>query len=217
MKFAKYLWEMLSRPATRTPLGLLLLIGFVVGIGAWLGFNGVLAKTNTTEFCIGCHEMQWPYEEYKQTIHYANRSGVRASCADCHVPQGDSVSGWFAKMQAKTLAAKDLYHHLLGTYDTKEKFEKGRWDMANAVWERMRARGSRECLNCHDFQAMDPEEQDRLAQKKHAQAVKKGNTCIDCHAGIAHKEPKEPKDEDGAKGDDKDQEDKGQEDEEDKG
>ncbi len=26
------------------------------------------------------------YQEYKETIHYSNRSGVRAICPDCHVP-----------------------------------------------------------------------------------------------------------------------------------
>ena len=26
------------------------------------------------------------FVEYRDTIHYANRSGVRASCPDCHVP-----------------------------------------------------------------------------------------------------------------------------------
>ena len=31
---------------------------FVVGIIFWGGFNTAMEATNTTEFCINCHEMQ---------------------------------------------------------------------------------------------------------------------------------------------------------------
>ncbi len=45
-----------------------------------------MEATNTTEFCIGCHEMENNvYQEYKPTIHFNNRTGVRAGCPDCHV------------------------------------------------------------------------------------------------------------------------------------
>jgi cytochrome c-type protein NapC len=27
------------------------------------------------------------YQEYKDTIHYSNRTGVRAICPDCHMPR----------------------------------------------------------------------------------------------------------------------------------
>ncbi|MBF0154631.1 MAG: NapC/NirT family cytochrome c [Magnetococcales bacterium] len=193
MNWLKKMWEQLRKPNSRIPMGFLLLGGFLAGVVGWVGFNGLLGVTNSTEFCVSCHEMQWPFEEYKKTVHYANRSGVRVGCSDCHVPQANSVGGWFAKMRAKIMAAKDTYHHIMRTYDTKEKFENGRWEMAQSVWGKMKARGSQECLNCHDYNAMDPEKQDRMAQRKHAKALKDGQTCIDCHTGIAHKMPEEPR------------------------
>ena len=50
-------------------------------------FNTALELTNTEKFCTGCHEMRDNvFAELKTTIHYTNRSGVRASCPDCHVP-----------------------------------------------------------------------------------------------------------------------------------
>ena len=61
---------------------------FVAGIIFWGGFNTAMEATNTMTFCISCHEMKDNvYKEYKHTIHYQNRTGVRATCSDCHVPR----------------------------------------------------------------------------------------------------------------------------------
>ncbi len=150
-------------------------------------FNWGMAQTNKMEFCISCHSMQVNYEEYQDTIHYKNTSGVQATCADCHVPKE-----FFPKLLAKIIAAKDVYHEIIGTIDTEEKYEAHRWDMASRVWAKMEATNSRECRTCHDFENMDMDEQDRSARNKHSRAVDEGKTCIDCHKGIAHTEPDEP-------------------------
>ena len=52
-------------------------------------------------------------------------------------------------------------NEILGTIDDEEKFEHHRWQMANAVWDRMKATDSRECQSCHTIAAMDLKEQDR--------------------------------------------------------
>ena len=63
-------------------------VGFVAGIIFWGGFNTAMEMTNNEQFCISCHEMEdYVFQEYKDTIHYANRTGVRATCPDCHVPK----------------------------------------------------------------------------------------------------------------------------------
>jgi len=154
---------------------------FTIGIGEGLHF------TNELEFCTSCHSMKWNLKEYKETVHYRSASGVRAICSDCHVPKP-----LIPKLIAKVMAAKDVFHEIIGTLSDKKKFEKHRWEMANRVWAKMKATNSRECRSCHDFSSMDLSEQDRLARKKHARAVEKGKTCIDCHKGIAHEEPEEP-------------------------
>ena len=82
--------------------------------------------TNSTEFCISCHEMRdTVYAEYLGSSHYKNPSGVRAVCADCHVPKD-----WSAKLIRKIEATNELYHKLVRTIDTKEKFEAHRLAMA---------------------------------------------------------------------------------------
>jgi nitrate/TMAO reductase-like tetraheme cytochrome c subunit len=55
----------------------------------------------------------------------------------------------------------------------------------------MKANNSRECRNCHSLEAMALSLQDKSARKKHTEEHmrEKGETCIDCHKGIAHKLP----------------------------
>ena len=182
------IWQ--KKLAKFSPL-VLLLAGVVFGIIFWGGFNTAMEATNTMEFCISCHEMKDNvYKEYKETIHYKNPAGVRVSCSDCHVPKP-----WVYKVVRKIKASQELYHWALGSYDTPEKFNKHRWTMANRVWDAMKSTDSRECRNCHSFEGMDLDEQDKSARKKHARALEEGETCIDCHKGIAHEEPDEPEDE----------------------
>jgi len=73
--------------------------------------------------------------------------------------------------------------------DTPEKFETHRMELATHVWTAMKETDSRECRNCHSWDAMDPHKQSGRASKKMAQAQKEGKTCIDCHKGIAHSLP----------------------------
>ncbi|PLY13322.1 MAG: cytochrome C [Sedimenticola sp.] len=167
----------------------ILILVFVAGIIFTGLFNMGLSATNEMDFCTSCHSMKVNLEEYKETVHYTNISGVRATCSDCHVPKE-----FIPKMVAKVIAAKDVWHEILGTIDTKEKYEQHRWDMASRVWAKMKASNSRECRTCHDFDQMDLGEQSRMARKRHSRAVDDGETCIDCHKGIAHELPDEPDD-----------------------
>jgi len=160
---------------------------FVAGIIFWGGFNTAMHLTNSIWFCTSCHEMETVYEEYKETPHYKNASGVRATCPDCHVPKE-----WGPMMVVKIRATiNELPKKILGTIDTPEKFEARRLELAKHVWERMKETDSRECRNCHDFGSMELELQDKSARKKHIpeRALEKGETCIDCHKGIAHELP----------------------------
>ena len=154
----------------------------IVGVIFWGGFNTAMEMTNTLDFCISCHEMEENvFQEYKKTIHYTNRSGVRATCSDCHVPDP-----WVHKVVRKIQASNELLHKALGTIDTPEKFNEHRLAMAKRVWKAMKTTDSRECRNCHDFSSMNPEDQKKRSSKQHVNGMQAGNTCIDCHKGIAH-------------------------------
>ena len=187
----KRFWHTLHRPSVKYSLFTLLGAGFVVGFLFWGGFHTGMDATNTEGFCTSCHEMRGNYEEYKKTIHYSNRTGVRATCPDCHVPKE-----FIPKMLRKLEARHDVWARITGKVDTPEKFEAHRGEMAEREWARMKASGSSTCRGCHTYEGMSAEIQDPVAVKKHEMAAKpdSGKTCIDCHKGIAHKLPKDAED-----------------------
>ena len=188
----KRLWRFLSKPSAKYSLLGISSLSFVFGILFWGGFNTGMEMTNSLEFCTTCHEMRdTVYQEYKETIHFSNRSGVRAICSDCHVPKD-----WTHKIIRKAQASFEIWGKLTGSIDNKEKFEAKRMVLATHEWERMKGNGSRECRNCHAFESMSAELQKQTPYKKHMKAKEEGKTCIDCHKGIAHQLPKEYKDPD---------------------
>jgi len=185
MQIIKKLWVWFIAPSQRYGWGGIFVVGGIAGVIFWGGFNTFMEYTNTQDFCISCHEMRdTVYQEYKKSPHYKNPSGVRATCPDCHVPKP-----WTAKLIRKIKATNELYHKVMGTIDTPEKFEAHRLELAENVWAEMRANNSRECRNCHEYDAMHFEKQSRRGSEKMSQAKEKGETCIECHKFIAHNKP----------------------------
>ncbi len=164
----------------------LVLVLVMVGAGLVVAGAAGLAWTETLGFCTGCHEMRDnPYKEYRDTVHDRNRAGVRAVCSDCHVPREPGPL-----ILRKMAATFEVIGHLRGVIDTREKFLAKREELAHHVWKRMKETDSLECRNCHDAKHMDPSLQSAGAQAKHKLMETQGKTCIDCHYGIAHDEPK---------------------------
>ncbi|ROS01563.1 periplasmic nitrate reductase subunit NapC [Sinobacterium caligoides] len=184
-KLKRY-WQIFWRPARHFSFGIIIVGGFIAGIIFWGGFNTALEFTSTEKFCTGCHEMQDNvFAELKSTIHYSNRSGVRAICSDCHVPHN-----WTDKIARKMQASKEVYGKIFGTINTREKFLNKRRELAEHEWKRMKSNDSLECRNCHQFDSMDFTRQSPRAAAQHSTALASGDkTCIDCHKGIAHQLP----------------------------
>lgn len=182
----KLVWQVVNRPSVHYSLGFLTLGGFVAGVIFWGGFNTALELASTEEFCTSCHEMESNvYQELQSTIHFTNRSGVRATCSDCHVPHE-----WTNKIARKMQASKEVWGKVFGTINTREKFEGKRRELAEHEWARLKANDSLECRNCHNFDYMDFTRQSTRASQMHSTSLASGDkTCIDCHKGIAHQLP----------------------------
>jgi nitrate/TMAO reductase-like tetraheme cytochrome c subunit len=170
-------WYLLGIPAGAV-LVFLLGIGFTIGI-----LRAQLRFTESQEFCTSCHEMQTPFDQLQHSFHYSNEFGIRATCADCHLPPtlGADLLAHFA-------ARADLWGHITGVIDTPEKFEQNKLRMAQSVWKEMKESNSASCRKCHSFAAMALDKQDPIAAKRHSAEyiAKTGKTCIDCHKGVAH-------------------------------
>ena len=177
MKLLKTFWLRLKTPS-KVAVGLVLFMGFMGGLLFWGGFNTVMEKTNSEEFCAGCHAPI--VKEIQETIHFSNRSGVRAICSDCHVPHN-----WTDKIVRKVQASKEIFSHMMGTIDTPEKFNARRGHLAEREWQRMKNNDSQECRNCHQFNYMDFSEQAPRSAKQHSTALASGDkTCVEI--GRAH-------------------------------
>ena len=161
-------------------------VAVIVGVVGLVSFNTVMHATNENEFCYSCHiGMDTIVEEYQQSIHFKNEKGIRAGCSDCHVPHE-----FVPKMKVKIVALKDVYHMAVGTYNL-DNFEEHRNELAEHVYETMKARDSQECRQCHRVENMDLAKQPQRASSKHSAEymAKYDVTCVDCHQGIAHKRP----------------------------
>jgi len=175
-------WSVISRKPT-VSLGVVAVFFFLSGIAYMRLFDYTMAVTNTEKFCIGCHEMKdHVYPAYTESIHYSNRSGVRATCPDCHVPHE-----WSDKVVRKVQASREVWGKMLGTIDTPEKFAEHRLYLAKREWKRFKQNDSLECRNCHDESYFAFERQGAPGTYMHTTMLAAGSfTCIDCHKGIAH-------------------------------
>jgi nitrate/TMAO reductase-like tetraheme cytochrome c subunit len=184
------LFRWLFSPSARWSVFALVLVGLVLGAVSVIGTQVAVAATGTNEFCgTACHShTQFVYPEYKASVHGTNRTGQQTSCSDCHIPHS-----YPAKLFYKAKAGiKDGIAGMQGTISTKEKFEAKRWEMANHVWDEMRANNSANCRSCHTPEAMNTAKQSEDAVKQHKKFASGKATCIDCHTGVAHVEPTEP-------------------------
>ena len=184
--FIRRTWRRLSTPSARWSVLALVVLGIAIGAIAVIGTQVMVAATGTNAFCGGaCHSMQWVAAEYRQSGHFANRTGVIASCHDCHIPHRYPELLWY---KAKA-GIKDAIGEMRGVISTEDKFKKERARLAQSVWTEYKSTNSENCRTCHQFTAEIVAKQKDFVKPMHEQFLAGAMTCIDCHKGIAHKEP----------------------------
>lgn len=166
--------------------GLSLLIGLVVGAIATGAGNTMLHETSETGFCVSCHVYEEFYPAFQESVHQRNASGVRAECQDCHIPH-ESFLGRVAHKTKSGL--RDLWAYHVEGVDTPEAFAERLPGLAEDVWAYYLENDSQQCRSCHNPDGWDYEAQSAAAAAVHKQATEQGQTCIQCHQGIAHPVP----------------------------
>jgi len=186
--FIARLWRRLTTPSATWSVLALLIVGVLIGAGGVIGTQVMVARTGTDEFCsTACHSMQWVAKEYQQSIHYANPTGVRAGCHDCHIPHSYPQLLW---VKAKA-GFHDAVAEFRGVISTEEKFKKERLRLAKNVWAEFKETNSANCQHCHAFNAEVIAKQKDFVQPLHQSVLDKQATCVDCHKGVAHTAPEE--------------------------
>jgi nitrate/TMAO reductase-like tetraheme cytochrome c subunit len=185
------LWQRLWRPSSKWLLGIPIgaFAMFVIGMVAVIGTQVMIHETGSEEFCSSaCHSMKaFTTPEWKDSPHYSNPSGVRATCSDCHIPHHYPEILFF-KAEA---GIRDAYHEIKGTIGTRDKYEEHREEMAERVWAWLQETDSATCRTCHKDEYFALGQQDDRAARAHLSADEERKTCIDCHQGIAHRTPEE--------------------------
>ena len=113
--------------------------------------------------------------ELQKTVHWSNRTGVRARCPDCHVPHN-----FTDKVARKMQASREVLSHLMGDIGTREKFKEHRIVLAQREWARFAANGSRECRACHDYNNMDINKMRPTSQVAMRNAAARNQSCMGC-------------------------------------
>lgn len=150
--------------------------------GFWIGYK----STKKTEFCITCHPMKYVYEEYKQSPHYKSRTGVTASCPDCH------VTGFW---EGQFAATRHIWAYFFNPVTDEKNWEERRPRLAKGVREWMLKNDSAPCRKCHKADHMEPINKGMERAHKKMEGGKK--TCIDCHYNLVHAEVPWPEKEGG--------------------
>ena len=139
---------------------------------------------SSNKFCASaCHEMKSTvYKELQSSTHWTTSTGVRPSCADCHVSERIVPAMW-----DHFLGMKELIVHVSSDVSTPGNFDKNyRADSAKRVRLQMVENDSKNCRTCHDMTAIKPKR--KRGQKQHADALENKTTCIACHFNLVHKE-----------------------------
>ncbi len=154
-----------------------LVLGGIAGASAMGLSVYAVHATSTTQFCLSCHEMRYVAQQgWMHSTHYSGRSGVVATCSDCHIPPGLWPMLW-TKMRDGT---HDIYVHLFGEHDPKKM-----------DWERLRRSARAKihdsaCRRCHAN--MTSPGMGLKAIMAHRQYLRGlgHNKCIDCHDRPIH-------------------------------
>ena len=171
------------------PLG-----GFVmlaIGAAGLQIMNTILHETSKTEFCLACHSHTVNIKpEYEASGHANNTVGVRAECAECHLPSMEDR--WIHYVMRKMVVSLDIIPELQGKITDPADYEAHRAEMEKATWIEFRENDSEYCKHCHKAEHMVLENQGPMARRRHEMSMEKGGyTCIDCHQGLVHKLPED--------------------------
>jgi len=173
----------MSKPRSKMTKLLLWLIVLalipVVVIASWAGTEFLLEKSSGAEFCTTCHTMEPMVRAYEKTIHGGNNKlGIKAKCADCHLPHDNSLNYMFTK--AKT-GLTDIWSQMTYDEDNPPNWAEKRRHRDRYVFDSG-------CLKCHGEKASgdDPSHPAYFAGGDSPFKGQEKFRCVNCHFYVGH-------------------------------
>jgi formylglycine-generating enzyme required for sulfatase activity/nitrate/TMAO reductase-like tetraheme cytochrome c subunit len=153
--------------------------GVAVGIVALLLVRGGNGLTSTDRFCESCHVHPQATTSWRQSTHYATKSGTVVHCVECHLPPGGVA---YAAHKTR-LGIRDAFGTVFRDQDSSHWEERSQLEHASSHVFRA------SCVDCHPnlfpVELTDEGEEAHLHYERHEQELR----CIKCHLHVGHYDP----------------------------
>jgi len=158
----------------RNKLLLLILTGFIAGIGLTLLSHKGIEATSTNGFCEVCHVHPHVFNSWKRSTHYDTPSGIKVDCVECHLPP--KGEGYLT--EKIKLGAKDIYGFL---FKDSAEFN---WEARRTVEVAQHFTYQESCVKCHEN--LFPRTLTKEGQEAHLYYTQKEDEllCLNCHIDV---------------------------------
>ena len=144
---------------------------------SWIVTDEGITATSDAQFCVNCHSMEVFERAHDDDIHGGNNDhGIRATCAQCHLPHDSSINYLYTKSRT---GIHDLWVENFG-------------DPENIDWEAKRAHREEYvydsgCITCHSNleEATQATPKALIAHKPYFLGEIE-DKCVTCHENVGH-------------------------------
>jgi formylglycine-generating enzyme required for sulfatase activity/nitrate/TMAO reductase-like tetraheme cytochrome c subunit len=160
-----------------------LILGIIIGISAICSAYQISVYYSTDESCSKCHVHPHVETSWKQSVHYANKSGTRVHCVDCHLPPKNSTTAYYsAKI---SLGVRDLWAYI---FKDSAGYE---WDRKSELEEAVKYIPNQSCKDCHHNLFPEGIKDDGITAHLYYEEneTKLNLQCISCHLDAGHYNP----------------------------
>ncbi len=153
--------------------------GLAAGVVLMLLLRAGNGVTSTDRFCESCHVHPQATASWRQSTHYATKSGTIVHCVECHLPPGGP-----AYLAQKTrLGIRDAYGKILKDPESFDWVERSQLENARTFTF------LDSCIDCHPnlfpIQLTDEGEEAHLHYERHTEEMR----CLNCHLHVGHYDP----------------------------
>lgn len=171
-------------PSSKGKYWIIGLGGLLIGVVLMAVFGGQMNRTSSNEYCMSCHVHTQADSDWKKSMHYNSKSGVKTDCISCHLPPKEAGIVPYYMAKAK-MGTKDLWAKM--TKDT----DKIDWNAKRELEHARKIVHNSSCESCHVNLFPEGISDDGITAHLHYEenAKKLGLDCISCHLNAGHDMP----------------------------